>query len=59
MVYFDGEWQESMVYDGHALEASAKIAGPSIVEYEHACAVLPPNATAAVDQYGNLIIDLS
>ena len=58
MVYFDGEWRDSNVYDGHALKAATAIDGPCIVEYEHACAVLPPNAAAVVDQYGNLIIDL-
>lgn len=58
-IYFNREWHTSHVYDGHALKPDAKVAGPCIVEYAHACAVLPPNATANVDHYGNLIIDLS
>jgi N-methylhydantoinase A len=58
-IYFNREWHQSKVYDGHALKPQATVAGPSIVEYEHACAVLPPNAVATVDQYGNLIIDIS
>ncbi|MGD9601447.1 MAG: hydantoinase/oxoprolinase family protein [Gammaproteobacteria bacterium] len=58
-IYFDRAWHQSKVYDGHALQAGAEVAGPGIVEYEHACAVLPPNVVARVDDYGNLIIDLN
>jgi N-methylhydantoinase A len=58
-IYFDGRWHPSTVYDGHALRQQAALAGPCIVEYEHACAVLPPNVVATVDSYGNLIIDIS
>lgn len=58
-VYFAGSWHDSLVYDGHAIKEGSKIPGPSIIEYDHACTVLPPNANATVDSYGNLIIDLS
>lgn len=58
-VYFNGSWHDSVVYNGQALSEGAKIPGPSIIEYDHACTVLPPNANATVDKYGNLIIDLS
>lgn len=58
-VYFDRAWHESNIYDGHALGEGAKVQGPCIVEFEHACAVLPPNAAGTVDAYGNMMIDLS
>lgn len=58
-IYFNGAWHMSKVYDGHALKPEATIDGPCIVEYEHACAVLPPNAVGTVDRFGNLIIDIS
>lgn len=58
-VYFNGEWHGSTIYDGHALGETAVVEGPCIVEYEHACAVLPPNARGTVDAYGNLIIDIA
>ena len=58
-IYFDRAWHRSKVYNGHALAPAATVAGPSIVEYEHACAVLPPNTVATVDAFGNLIIDTS
>jgi N-methylhydantoinase A len=57
-VYFDGEWRASNIYNGHLLETDARIAGPCIVEFEHACAVLPPNVQATMDVYGNMLIDL-
>lgn len=57
-VYFDGAWHESNIYDGHALAEGAQVAGPCIVEFEHACAVLPPNARARLDAYGNMMIDI-
>lgn len=57
-VYFDGAWHDSIVYNGHALAADTTINGPCVVEHDHACTVLPPNAVANADKYGNLIIDL-
>lgn len=58
-VYFDGAWHESNIYNGAALAAGASVAGPSIVEFDHACAVLPPGAEATIDNYGNLLIDIA
>lgn len=57
-VYFDQAWHESNIYDGHALGEGARLRGPCIVEYEHACAVLPPNAAGVVDAYGNMMIEI-
>ena len=58
-IWFNQAWHASKVYNGHALAPAASVAGPCIVEYEHACAVLPPNAVATVDRFGNLVIDIS
>ena len=58
-IWFGSAWHESKVYDGHALPPETAIAGPCIVEYAHACAVLPPNALGSVDRFGNLVIDVS
>jgi len=57
-VRFDGAWHDTPVLDGHALAPGKRIAGPAVVEYEHACTVLPPWADAVADRYGNLVIDL-
>ncbi|MSR14221.1 MAG: hydantoinase/oxoprolinase family protein [Gammaproteobacteria bacterium] len=57
-IYFNQAWHRSKVYDGHALKPRAEVIGPCIVEYEHACAVLPPNVAATIDEFGNMIIEL-
>jgi N-methylhydantoinase A len=58
-VYFDKQWYKSVVYNGHALGPQSEVAGPCIVEFEHACAVIPPCAIGTVDNYGNMIIELN
>lgn len=58
-VYFEGEWHDTPVYNGHALGVDQRVAGPAIVEYEHACAVLPPWTSGHIDKFDNLIIDLA
>ena len=58
-VYFDGEWHACKIYDGHGLTDGTEVPGPAIIEHDHACTVLPPNANAKADALGNLIIDLT
>ena len=55
-VYFDGAWLNCAVYDGEALTDGDTIAGPAIVDYEHACAALPNWSSGAVNDKGALII---
>jgi N-methylhydantoinase A len=55
-VRFDGQWIETPVYDGAALPAGASIAGPAVVEYDHAIAILPPESSGRVDGHFNLVI---
>ncbi|MBK6656961.1 MAG: hydantoinase/oxoprolinase family protein [Proteobacteria bacterium] len=57
-VYFDGQWHACVVWDGHALAPETTIEGPCIVEYDHACAVMPPATSARADAWGNLFIDI-
>lgn len=57
-VYFEGEWVSSPVYDGEHLGDGTTVEGPCIIEYDHACAVLPPNTEAAVNERGSLVITL-
>jgi N-methylhydantoinase A len=57
-VYFDGHWVACNVYDGEALGTQHRIDGPAIVEYEHACTVLPPGTHAHVNALGALVIDI-
>jgi N-methylhydantoinase A len=57
-VYFNGKWEETKVLRGEALSTGDKFAGPAIVEYDDACAVLPPATSASVDEMHNLVIEL-
>jgi len=57
-VYFDGEWAQCKVYDGEILGTKHRIVGPAIIEYEHACAVMPPKTHAHVNAMGALVIDI-
>jgi N-methylhydantoinase A len=57
-VFIDGEWVTCTVYNGEALAIGADIDGPAILDYEHACAVLPTWSTAQVNHQGALVITL-
>jgi N-methylhydantoinase A len=57
-VYFDGQWTQCKVYDGEVLGTQHRIQGPAIIEYEHACTVMPPNTHAHVNAMGALVIDI-
>lgn len=57
-VYFEGKWTSCQVFKGEALGTQHRIDGPAIVEYEHACTVLPPNTHAHVNAMGALVIDI-
>ncbi|ELZ04090.1 5-oxoprolinase [Natrialba chahannaoensis JCM 10990] len=56
--YFDseGEFVETAVYDRGELGAGASFEGPAIIEQMDSTVVVPPNATAEVEQTGNIIL---
>jgi N-methylhydantoinase A len=58
-VYFDREWLECPVINGQILQPGDTAAGPAVIEYTDSVCVLPPNANAAVDPNGNLVIDIA
>ena len=57
--YFGVEvgWLETPVLRRHDLVAVRQ--GPCIVEEYDATCVVPPNASATLDTYGNIVIELS
>ncbi|NTB82603.1 hydantoinase/oxoprolinase family protein, partial [Agrobacterium tumefaciens] len=57
-VYFDGKWINCDVFEGEALTTHHRIEGPAIIEYDHACTVLPPKTHAHVNAMGALIIEI-
>ncbi len=55
-VNFDGRWMPTAIYDRAELGAGATIAGPAIIEQDDSTTVVPPSASARVDDWGNIII---
>jgi len=56
-VYLNGGWQELMVHAAEALAPGEALAGPIIVEDPHTCVVVPPNWSAQMDDYRNLVLE--
>jgi N-methylhydantoinase A len=53
-----GEFVPTQIYDGSKLSQSADISGPAILEFPDTTVVVPPGATAGIDQLGNVLIDV-
>lgn len=60
-VYFReaGGFVETRVYDRSRLKNGAVIEGPAIVEQVDSTTVIPPGAKATVDEYLNMVLDLT
>ena len=56
-VYFAGVARETSIYRRALLPASATFRGPSIVEEDGSTTVIPPDWTAEVDDFGNIIME--
>jgi N-methylhydantoinase A len=57
-IYFDGAWHDSTVYQREDLHAGDTFEGPALIAEYSSTTVLPPNCTALVDTYGNLVIEV-
>ena len=58
MVYFNGEWLASTVYDRALISSGTRIEGPAIIQQADSTCVIDPSTTAKIDNVGNLIIDV-
>jgi N-methylhydantoinase A len=58
-VVFDGERQPTPVYEWGAVPTATAIHGPAIVAGEQSTALVPPDAGATVDRYGNLRLEVT
>lgn len=60
-VYFDdvGDFAETPIYDRTELDAGTSIEGPAVIEQTDTTVLVPPNARARVDNYLNIVIDVS
>jgi N-methylhydantoinase A len=56
-VYFDGGFVTSPVYEREGLARGARLSGPAIVEEMGATTVVPPAWSAAVGDWGELILE--
>jgi N-methylhydantoinase A len=54
--YFDG-WIDCPVYDRLHLANGNRIAGPAIIEQVDSTTVIHPGQNAAIDEYGNIVIE--
>ncbi len=55
-VWFKGKSCRTDVYDRATMKAGAEFTGPAIVEQVDSTVVVPPGATAKIDQYMNILI---
>jgi N-methylhydantoinase A len=56
--YFGVEFVDTPVYDGAALGPGAVVRGPALIEEPFTVVVVPPGATAALDELGNYALTL-
>src|SRR5262245_1591571 len=56
---FWGEtWVPTPVYDGTVLGPGARVEGPALIEEPFTVVVIPPDASAELDAYGNYVISV-
>lgn len=58
-VFFDGEWLPTRILDARSFEPGLKVAGPSIIDYQHTSAIVPPGGNAFIDAQDNLVLEVS
>jgi len=56
--YWGDGFVETPVYDGIRLGAGATVAGPALIEEPFTVVVLPPDATATLDNLGNYVVSV-
>ena len=59
-VYFDeaGDFTTTPIFDRALLEGGAAIDGPAVIEQIDTTVLVPPGASARVDAYRNIVIDV-
>ncbi len=56
--FFEGDFREVPVYDGHRLASGEDVVGPAIVEQETTTVVVPPEYQLTCDAFGNYLVYL-
>ncbi len=57
-IYFDGNFWPSRLYDRDRLVPGDAIRGPAMITEYTSATVLPPDCSAMVDGFGNLVITI-
>ena len=57
-VWFNGDWQNTTIFNREALPLSAKIKGPAILEQMDTMVLIEPGDEAISDKNGNILISL-
>ena len=58
-VFFDKTWRLTPVYERNALPTDVEIHGPAIFNQLDTTTVVEPDATATIDRFGNLVVELT
>ena len=58
LVWFNGDWQNTKIFNREALPLSAKIKGPAILEQMDTMVLIEPGDEAISDKNGNILISL-
>jgi N-methylhydantoinase A len=58
-IHFAGKWHQSKVYQRDLLTPGDRFAGPALITEYSSTTVLPPDCHARVDEYSNLVIEVS
>jgi N-methylhydantoinase A len=53
-----GAWQPTHIWESESIGLGTEIAGPALIEFPGTTAAVPVGARAAIDQHGNLTIEL-
>lgn len=56
LVWFDGGWHETAIYDRLPLSVGVTVSGPAILEQPDCTIFIEPGLKGKVDRFGNLII---
>ena len=56
LVWFNGGWHETCIFDREALPLNAKITGPAVLEQMDTMVLIEPGDEAVSDKYGNILI---
>jgi N-methylhydantoinase A len=56
MVYLDGEWRETGIFNRDCLKSGAVIDGPAVIEEDESTILVPGGYSCRVDEYGNICI---